>query len=547
MSNSQLVEVPFCNKESALRTHNIVVTRAWLLLLPWLGFFAQVFIDSSYINVTCSALAATGSFLIFFDALQISRLYIYPLSTWVLVGFGVTLQLGPLLFTAIEGKPISYNLELPIEVLLNSFVVTILIILSHKIYRRSVDLAKLRFKVQNWLSRGGIFRPLSLLEALCMTLIGVFSLAFVYWFPNLTSVRVITKFVQGFQFLSIIPSAFFLQGLVRSALQANSIHPIVGRKLPLVVLGISTILIAIVSLGRGARGIFFLPIVSLLLGISVEWLFGMIRVRISYLLGLLLTLVFLLPLASDLATAIVMVRTFRGSVPAVELAQLTLDALQDRSGIESYRQRQYERLASTTYDESYVNNPLLSRFANLKYPDLSLIDASGIPPGSTSEKEYRKFQFQRMLVELPAPLLTLFGMSANEKDKILRPSWGDKLHGLSLGVTEVGGKRVTHFFGTGKVGFGLLLYVLIPISLLLPFSLIDAHSHIDMSMSQGFIPPRFSIVAITQLYGWLTFSNYATATDFLVFPIRAFIEPIILFIIVRWSLRFLYKKPESFH
>jgi len=188
MSSSHLISLPsVSNKETRLKTHNISIARAWLLWLPWLGFIAQILIEPSYVNITCSALAATGSFIVFFDAFRVSRFYIYPLSTWVILGFGITLQLGPLLFTAIEGNPISFNLQLPITVLLKCLIVSLLVVLAHAIYRRSLDLANLRFKLQHWLSRYGIFKPLTFNEAIYLTLIGIFSLAFIHFFPNLAS------------------------------------------------------------------------------------------------------------------------------------------------------------------------------------------------------------------------------------------------------------------------------------------------------------------------------------------------------------------------
>jgi len=266
----------------------------------------------------------------------------------------------------------------------------------------------------------------------------------------------------------------------------------------------------------------------------------MIRIRARYLLSILLFLAFMLPILTDAATAMVIVRSNRGDVPAIELVQLTLDVLQDRPAIQAFRQSDFERgLTEDSSSASYIDNVFLTRFSNLKYVDNSLVDASDIPPGSPAEKEFREFQSKRILTELPAPLLTIFGMTAAEKDRIGQPSWGDMLYSLSIGKME-GGKKTTHFLGTGTVGFGILLYFLIPLSLLLSFAFIDAHSEIGMYTPLNLVPPRLSIIGAAWLYNWFVLSNANSATELMLYPTRAFFEPILLLLLARWSKRLLF-------
>jgi len=48
--------------------------------------------------------------------------------------------------------------------------------------------------------------------------------------------------------------------------------------------------------------------------------------------------------------------------------------------------------------------------------------------------------------------------------------------------------------------------------------------------------PLISAVAITQLIGWFTISNAESVTALLSYPLRGFIEPVLLFALIRWLL-----------
>ena len=90
----------------------IAGARKLLLLLPGIGFIWQLLLVHSTQNVVSTLLAAIGSYIISYDAFRRQRLYRYPMSTLVQLGFGITLLFGPLLFTAMEGRPMIDNTEL---------------------------------------------------------------------------------------------------------------------------------------------------------------------------------------------------------------------------------------------------------------------------------------------------------------------------------------------------------------------------------------------------------------------------------------------------
>ena len=48
--------------------------------------------------------------------------------------------------------------------------------------------------------------------------------------------------------------------------------------------------------------------------------------------------------------------------------------------------------------------------------------------------------------------------------------------------------------------------------------------------------PLISVVAITQLIDWFTFSNAESVVTVIAFPLRGFLQPILLFALARFSL-----------
>jgi hypothetical protein len=516
---------------TTLGSRRILRTRRVLLFLPWLGLAWQGVLAQTPTDWLSAFLAASGAFLVFFDAFRPKRLYRYPLSTLVLLGFGVTLQLGPLLFTAIEGNSITVNLLVPVATFGHGVLASLVCLLAHTIYRQAPWLRFLRAGAQRVLLQLKLFQPLRIAEVVAMGLFGVFALASGSWFSGLAVASpVLVKFIGGFQFFSIIPAAFLLQTL-GSQVPASASPP--SRK-PLVLFLLFMALIVLVSLGRNARAPFVAPVACLFLGLALQWLYGLIRLRLGAVLAVGLAIVVLLPLARDMATAMVMVRTQRGNASPAELLDLTITQFQDRQAVTRYRLATAEVGLTSDWSENYVSNLFLARFANAKFPDNSLENAARLSP--SQRNEMAAFQWWRLLVILPGPVLTLLGMPEETKKELTFFSFGDKLYELASGSQyALGGFRTGHFFGTGMAGFGFGYLGILLLGLLLVFPLVDAHSLVAACGSNT-TSPLLSAVAITQLIGWFTFSNSESVTALLAFPLRGFFEPVLLFALILWLL-----------
>jgi len=502
-----------------------------LLFLPWLGLAWQGLLAQTPTDWLSAFLAASGAFLVFFDAFRPKQLYRYPLSSLVVLGFGVTLQLGPLLFTAIEGNSITSNLVVPVATFGHGVLASLVCLFAHTIYRQSPWLRQLRAAVQRALLQLKLFKPLSTLEAMVMGLFGVFALASSTWFSGIGEAStVLGKFIQGFQFFSIIPTAFLLQAYWRQLPASSSPS---SRK-PLVMFLLSMVLIVLVSLGRNARSPIVVPMACLFLGLGLQWLYGLIRLRLSALLAVGLAIVVLLPLATDMATAMVMVRGQRGDVTPTELLDQTMTQFQDRQAVKRFRLATAELGLSSDWSENYVSNLFLARFTNAKFPDNSLKNSDRLSP--PQRDEMASFQWWRLLAILPSPVLTFLGVPEETKQEVTSYSLGDKLYALSSGSQyALGGFRTGHFFGTGMAGFGFGYLVIFLFGLLLVFPLVDAHALV-VAPDGTLTTPLISTVAITQLIGWFTISNAESVIALLSYPLRGFIEPVLLFALIRWLL-----------
>jgi hypothetical protein len=502
-------------------------TRRVLLVLPWLSLAWQMVLAQTAADRISALLAASGSFLVFFDAFRPRRLYRYPLSTLLVLGFGVTLQLGPLYLTALEGHSITFNLLVPVATFGHGVLSSLVCLVAHAIYRQSPWSRQLRANVQRVLHQLKLFQPLRTAEAVAMGLLGVIALAFMSWFSGPAEGNVVlTKFIQGFQFLSVIPATLLLQGLWSTETYAASART---RK-PLVLFLLFTVLIALACVGRNARGPALLPLTCLFIGLALEWLYGLIRLRLVPILAVGLAIFLLLPLVTDLATAMVMVRGQRSYFSASELLVTTFDQLQDRDAIQRYRLTESEMNLTADWSENYVSNLFLARFANAKYPDNSLENASRVP--LAGRDEMAAYQWLRLLTTLPSPLLSILGISNATKLELLNHSFGDKLFSLAVGsYSGMGSHRTGHFFGTGIAGFGFGYLLILFAGLLLTFPLLDSHALVSAAGSYG--SPLISVVALTQLFNWFTISNTESVVMILAFPIRVFLEPVILFALVR--------------
>lgn len=521
--------------EYFLSLNRIKQVRKALLIVPWIGLLGHFVLANNYEDVLCATLAAIGSFFIIFDVFRAERLYKFPLSSLIVLGFGFTLQLGPLLFTLLEGKNITFNLALPLSTFGHSLLASLACLSSHWLYRSSQLLSNIRRSVWIFMKKICIFRQVLTKELIFLGIIGLFALAISSFFSNLTNAQSIArKLINGFQFLSVAPIVLLMPGLINPQKSPIKNSPSFFQLLLFLCFILLTMVIAF---ARNSRSAFAVPFACLIIAYIFEWLYGRIRVNILSILAIIVSALLVMPILDDLAVAMTLARGLRSrSATNVEVITETLSKLQDKTSLSE------KRIMVTTlglqpgsWSETYLNSSFLSRFTNVKFPDNSLLAASAVSPDPKKRADIQWNQLLRLFAQLPSPVLSLFGMSDEFKSYLQSSSFGDLLYFLSTDdISVLGGLRTGHFFGLGMASFGFFYIPLFAFSLLFVFPLVDAHSSYQSSTSA---PPLFSLVAITFFVDWFTFSNSESIVEFIAFPLRGFIQPVILFASVRWMLR----------
>ena len=167
---------------TSLSVRRINQTRIFLFVLILLALLGQLLIGQSFSERSAALIAAIGSFIIIYDAFQVRRLYKYPLSSVVLIGFSIVLLLGPLLFTFFESKSVAFNLRLPIFTFFNSTLAGLTAVAAHFFYRTTKQLRQLRALISAFIARMNIFSPLSYSELVIMSILGLVAAAAHSWF-----------------------------------------------------------------------------------------------------------------------------------------------------------------------------------------------------------------------------------------------------------------------------------------------------------------------------------------------------------------------------
>lgn len=511
----------------------ITLLRHCLLGLACLGFGMQMNLAPTMENGTASLLAAAGSVLVCLDACRYSRFIFYPLSNLILLGFGVALNLFPLLMTAIEGKPIVFNLDIPYYTFLHIFLITVTAIVSHAAYRKLLPLSSLRLAVQRLFVRLYVFQPLRYREVILFTAVGCVSELFtrdVLGPDSASGESPLIKFIQGFNFLIAVPVVYYLQSLWN-----NSSIRSRGLRSPLIALVISATIIILTAILGNRRSAFLAPLSTLAFGLGLATLYGIFRIRPAKLLAIGLALFLLIPMASDLTSAMRMARAegYR-EASAQEILSKTLENFRDRDAIQRFQESVNEGYTSSSlWDMAYYDNEMMSRLANIKVVDTSLQLHS--ETDKEGRREMLRYHINRFLSLLPTPLFTAIGLPAELKRETLRTSWGDKQLDTALGYPVWTSMRVTHFGGTGMSAYGYIYILLLFGGLLLVFTFADAHAICSSPSSYHHMLPVFSIIGFAQTLSWFVIPTITSDINaFYQFPLREYWEEVILLFMLRF-------------
>jgi len=458
----------------------------------------------------------------------------FPFSSFVILGFAASQLYFPLLFTSLEGKSLVYNLELPERVFFHSLAGLLVLTLAHALYRFLVRISKSKpFPLMRMV---GFFTPPTDMQLWLMGLVGLAASFYIYFVvpevgAGVTEGTALDKLIQGLTHFSYAPF-FILVGKLYGKTSKQS--PALG---PLLIA--FTLILFALSVGRNSRGALMLGFTSLAFAYVIGLLLGVYKSRLftirnAFFVGILFWL--LTGPMADLGTAMVIVRGDREEVPAGEMINLTIEAFGDKRAI---RERRIFDLSSgweVDWDERYLDNVFTTRFANLKFNDMSLVMAEKLDKFDPDMLEYSVDYF---LGSLPEPVLKAFNFNI-DKDELYSMSIGDYLYMITGGQGEIVGFRSGHIAGTGMATFGWWYLLILGAAMVPVFILLDLFFERRQSTdSEGTRNVRFSccgLLSLTSIWYLLPSESVVTIGTFL---IRGWLQLVLLYMVMFYLTRLL--------
>lgn len=499
----------------------------------WIVLFVTSTLQLAFFGSLDNALATGCVILAWFILtkfiLQPETLKAHPLPGFLILGFTTTQFYFPLVFTLLEGKPVVFNLDLPKEVFLHSLASQLVMIVSFLIYKATLT-ASFYKRPDSLLMKWGFFTPPKNRQLWLMGLTGLLAMYYIYFYSPSVGREVAgvgDKLIQGLIIFSYAP--FFIPfGRMYGNKKIR-----MSRVLPMLIF--FTLILFAISMGRNSRSAFMVGFTSVGFAYCLGLLLGIFRKNVFSARNVILLVAGLWlitgPLA-DLATAMVMVRSFRKDISRTELVELTLQTYKNKEAIRMVREEVLTK--ENDWDEHYMDNLFLARFSNLKYNDASLLGASKI---HEQDQSMLIFTLDRFWANLPAPVLNFFGMNV-DKESVTAVSFGDFLYyksGADSGV--LGGLRTGHFTGSGMAAFGwwyllILGTGLIPVYYLLDKLFIRKKVALPLLNRPFIYESRFSLCGLLALTHIFMFLPDESVLEPYVFLMRGFAQMLLLYFVV---------------
>jgi len=414
---------------------------AFLISITVAALPLQMAIEPSVTNSASACIVMASSLTVLLYIFWSAALETHPLSTFTLLGFCFTSQLGALLCQTALWTPVSGSLYDPLHTFGILAVCQGIGLAVHCVYRFfSVPPPHGLRLLRGLLSWTGLYRVPPSTTLWFMGCVGLFTFFFAH-FQN-----VLGKIASGFSFLVWAPFLipFYLREVGESycnaALNKGLLIAYSGAA---VVLGLALNTRAVMFQGAATIGLLYL-----LAGMrSSTPLTGRSTLRFGLVAAVLLAVS--VP-ASDLATAMVIARQGRARASASEMITTTFFVMSKPSLIAAARSHGLAASRFGAYDEHYIDNPLLNRLVGTKYYDNAFHFAASLT-SEDAKARLRAVSIKLAWVGLPAPLLAKLGISVSKEE--FTYSMGDYMAYLSRGL-PLGGHTIGSMFAQGMVLFG---------------------------------------------------------------------------------------------
>lgn len=400
-----------------------------------LASYCQVAIDSSAQNAIPAMLCGVSSAGLLLYMWRTSAFRHSPVSALALLGFTFTAQLGALLFQTIRLEPFAKNLRAPELTFQTLAVMHIVAALGHSLSLNFRPLNRISdFVSTKLLLPLGALKTREPLYLWLLALPGLFSLVG----QTASFGNVFGKFLEATEFLTWLP--FLIVAYYKAE---GDTYCDIRRQAPLLI-GYA-LLIAALGLARNARGLMFTgpaTVTLIYLVISLRAPQGMTRKSLARWLIALSVLIVSVFSLSNLVTAMAIARENREDATRVEMIRLTAEALMDDQKMQQHRDTGYLKRLTTMYDETYLENPIMSRLTETKFHD-NIFFLGGLM-GDEQISRIVDEEIRSIIVLLPQPMLDALDIDIQKFEHLY--SIGDVYIHLAYGY-PLGGFVTGSVFG----------------------------------------------------------------------------------------------------
>lgn len=313
-------------------------------------------------NVTCVIYTVASSSLLLAYVWRSNALVTHPISALALLGMCVTSQLASLLIQTLDRTSFISWLRAPVATFGLLALLHVVAVLTHWAYRHLTSIQDFTQGVARWVwSPLGIMRIPPVHVVWMLSIIGFVS----YVTGGGATGDVGGKFVAAVSFMMWLPFMIpFYQQL------QDGRYCDLRKHIPLII-GYA-VLVAAVAVIRNFRQIMFIgPIQAMF--VYLLYVARSDRPANSATFWRLIVNAAVLAVgvwvASDLVTAMSMVRDKRDHASPMEMLRGTAEAFVDKAGIQRAREDRLLDALVNPYDETYLSNSALARFSETKFHD----------------------------------------------------------------------------------------------------------------------------------------------------------------------------------
>lgn len=423
--------------------------------------------------------------------------------------------------TLLEGKPVSYLMEVPEQTFILDTIMFMVIALAFNFSTRKINFRK-NNQIQKTLHKLNFFNT---------TPFALWFFGFIGTLARIQNIAVSgqdefgdtgTRFLAGFTYLQYAPIIMLFPSLCNIKVDKKRYKFIV------IYIGIMMLL----SLAGNSRGQMIYPVFTIILlyvidivkeNKSIFRLFSPFKLIVIVVFS-----VYALNFFSDISLSMLHNRRVRSDVDKTELFSLTVQTLQDESLMNDLRNTKEKKTTilidyDQGWSENYLDNFMLNRYCNMRIVDQTLYYANKI--GYSNENLKKAFD-NKFLSIFPSPILRFFNINIKKEDFLYSP--GDMLYSTATGnIGALGGFRVTSMVADVLATFGYWGFLIAFVLLYLSFKLMDCLVYYKKN---GF---EYATLGLINIFGFLGIFRYSVGIKTpLTYVLRAFWQDCFIFFIL---------------